>query len=68
MPRTIICSCGQQFKSRDDEELYSLMRQHVDPLHPEEHRSVAVQGRRAIPVRRPRTRRIERRLLAGAAR
>ena len=68
MPRTITCSCGQRFQSKDDEELYSLMRQHVDPLHPEMHRAKPVRAGSMAAVRRPRTRRIERRLLAGAAR
>lgn len=68
MPRTIRCSCGHQFQSRDDEELYSLMRQHVDPLHPEMHRPApGTKGSAMLPVRQPRTRRVHRRLAVGTA-
>lgn len=43
---SVACSCGQVLVGRDDEELYGVVRSHIDPLHPEAHQPVLddVQG------------------------
>jgi hypothetical protein len=41
MQRTITCSCGRAIAGQDEEELYALIREHVDRLHPERHRPVS---------------------------
>lgn len=43
MTRSVTCSCGYQAQSTDEEELYSQVRRHVDPQHPEMHRPIPAQ-------------------------
>ena len=50
MKRTVTCSCGYEAQSTDDEELYSQVRRHVDPYHPEMHRPVAAHSGSRLSV------------------
>lgn len=38
MQHTIHCSCGYTCSSSDSEELFSLIRGHINHIHPERHR------------------------------
>jgi hypothetical protein len=53
MQRTITCSCGRAIAGQDEEELYALIREHVDRLHPERHRPRAVPAPRIAVTSRP---------------
>ncbi|MBV9928079.1 MAG: hypothetical protein JOZ96_23880 [Acidobacteria bacterium] len=35
MKRKIVCPCGHPMQAADDEELYKVVRRHVDEFHPE---------------------------------
>ena len=37
--RAIDCPCGHRLEGADDEELFRLAREHVDPEHPEMQRT-----------------------------
>ncbi|GAC1630880.1 MAG: hypothetical protein NVS4B2_14420 [Chloroflexota bacterium] len=50
MNRTVTCTCGYCARARDDEELYSLVRGHMDPRHPEQHRVVARYNEERAPL------------------
>ena len=39
--RAIDCPCGHHFQATDDEELFSLCREHVDRAHPDMQRTDA---------------------------
>jgi hypothetical protein len=53
MQRTITCSCGRAIAGQDEEELYALIREHVDRLHPERHYPIAAPGPRTAVTSRP---------------
>lgn len=35
MKRAIVCPCGHRMEAANDEELYKVVRHHVDEKHPE---------------------------------
>lgn len=35
MRREIICQCGHPMRAKNDEELFKVVRRHVDDKHPE---------------------------------
>ena len=35
MKRRIVCPCGHPMKAANDDELYGVVREHVDEKHPE---------------------------------
>lgn len=37
--RGIVCPCGHPMEATDDEDLFKVMRQHVDEQHPEKNLS-----------------------------
>jgi hypothetical protein len=53
MQRTITCSCGRAIAGQDEEELYAFVREHVDRLHPEQHRPVARSAGRVAVTSHP---------------
>lgn len=38
--RSVACSCGEVLVGWDDEELYRMVRGHIDPSHPETHQPI----------------------------
>lgn len=56
MPAIVTCSCGKVLRG-NEEQLYGLIREHVDRRYPEQHRRVSVtrdQGVEAVPADRGR--------------